>query len=77
MSMEDWAKYLDGFIEFNGNEILTGTGKINTEKIVLQGFGKVVGDLLIRGNFHSKGVRGVKLTKKFTPSVCYGSNFAM
>ena len=24
MSMEDWAKRLDGFLEFNGNEILTG-----------------------------------------------------
>lgn len=28
MSMEDWAKRLDGFLEFNGNEILTGAGKI-------------------------------------------------
>ena len=27
MSMEDWAKRLDGFLEFNGNEILTGAGK--------------------------------------------------
>lgn len=56
--MEDWAKYLDGFIEFNGNEILTGIDKISTEKIVLQGVRKVVEDLLIRGNFPSKGVRG-------------------
>ncbi len=24
MNMEDWAKRLDGFLEFNGNEILTG-----------------------------------------------------
>ena len=24
MSMEDWAKRLDGFLEFNGNELLTG-----------------------------------------------------
>jgi hypothetical protein len=23
MSMEDWAKRLDGFLEFNGNELLT------------------------------------------------------
>ena len=29
MSMEDWAKRLDGFLEFNGNEILTGPGKIS------------------------------------------------
>lgn len=35
MSMEDWAKRLDGFLEFNGNEILTGAGKISTEKAKL------------------------------------------
>lgn len=27
MSMEDRAKHLDGFLEFNGNAILTGVGK--------------------------------------------------
>lgn len=31
MSMEDWAKRLDDFLEFNGNEILTGAGKISAE----------------------------------------------
>ena len=31
MSMEDWARRLDGFLEFNGNEILTGPGKISAE----------------------------------------------
>ena len=31
MSMEDWAKRLDGFLEFNGNEILTDAGKISAE----------------------------------------------
>lgn len=35
MSMEDWAKRLDGFLEFNGNEILTGPGKISAEKAKL------------------------------------------
>lgn len=35
MSMEDWAKRLDGFLEFNGNEILTGVGKISAEKAKL------------------------------------------
>ena len=35
MSMEDWAKRLDGFLEFNGNEILTGTGKISHEQAKL------------------------------------------
>ena len=32
MSMEDWAKWLGGFLEFNGNELLTGPGKISAEQ---------------------------------------------
>lgn len=35
MSMKDWAKRLDGFLEFNGNEILTGAGKISSEQAKL------------------------------------------
>ena len=35
MSMEDWARRLDGFLEFNGNEILTGPGKISAEEAKL------------------------------------------
>jgi hypothetical protein len=35
MSMEDWAKRLDGFLEFNGNEILTDPGKISHEQAKL------------------------------------------
>ena len=35
MSMEDWAKRLDGFLEFNGNEILTDASKITAEKAKL------------------------------------------
>ena len=35
MSMEDWAKRLDGFLEFNGDEILIGPGKISTEEAKL------------------------------------------
>lgn len=35
MSMEDWAKRLDGFLEFNGNEILTDAGKIEAEQAKL------------------------------------------
>jgi Virulence protein len=35
MSMEDWAKRLDGFLEFNGNELLTGLGKISHEQAKL------------------------------------------
>ena len=35
MSMEDWAKRLDGFLEFNGNELLIGPGKISAEEAKL------------------------------------------
>ena len=35
MSMQDWATRLDGFLEFNGNEILTGPGKISAEQAKL------------------------------------------
>ncbi len=35
MSMEDWAKRLDGFLEFNGSEVLTGPGKISAEQAKL------------------------------------------
>lgn len=35
MSMEDWAKGLDVFLEFNGNEILTDAGKISAEQAKL------------------------------------------
>ena len=35
MSMQDWAKRLDGFLEFNGNEILMGAGKITHEQAKL------------------------------------------
>ncbi|MBU3188313.1 virulence RhuM family protein [Clostridium bowmanii] len=35
MSMEDWAQRLDGFLEFNGNELLIGAGKISAEQAKL------------------------------------------
>ncbi|MBR1597393.1 MAG: virulence RhuM family protein [Lachnospiraceae bacterium] len=35
MSMEDWSKRLDGFLEFNGNELLVGPGKISAEQAKL------------------------------------------
>ncbi len=35
MSMQDWAKRLDGFLEFNGNEVLMDSGKISHEKAKL------------------------------------------
>jgi hypothetical protein len=35
MTMADWAKRLDGFLEFNGNDILIGPGKISHEQAKL------------------------------------------
>jgi hypothetical protein len=35
MTMADWAKRLDGFLEFNGNDILNGPGKISHEQAKL------------------------------------------
>ena len=35
MTMNDWAKRLDGFLEFNGNEILMSEGKISQEQAKL------------------------------------------
>lgn len=35
MTMEDWAKRLDNFIEFNEKELLTNAGKISHEKAKL------------------------------------------
>ena len=35
MSMEDWAARLDGFLEFNGNELLIGPGKVSAEEAKL------------------------------------------
>jgi len=56
MSMHDWAKRLDGFLEFNGNEILTGPGKISHEQAKLHaetGFDKyrIVQDRLFESDF--------------------------
>lgn len=35
MSMEDWTKRLDGFLEFNWREILVGAGIISAEEAKL------------------------------------------
>lgn len=35
MSMGDWATRLDGFLEFNGSELLIGAGKISAEQAKL------------------------------------------
>ena len=56
MTMEDWAKRLDGFLEFNGNEILIGSGKISYEMAKLHAeteFEKyrIVQDRLFKSDF--------------------------
>jgi len=56
MSMEDWAVRLDGFLEFNGNEILIGAGKVSREQAKLHAetqFEKyrVVQDRLFQSDF--------------------------
>jgi hypothetical protein len=56
MSMEDWARRLDGFLEFNGNEILTGPGKISHEQAKLHAETeyekyRIVQDSLFRSDF--------------------------
>lgn len=35
MSMQDWLARLDGFLEFNGRELLIGPGKISAEQAKL------------------------------------------
>jgi hypothetical protein len=35
MTMHDWAVRLDGFLDFNGNEVLTDAGKISAEEAKL------------------------------------------
>jgi len=56
MSMEDWAKRLDGFLEFSGNEILTGPGKITHEQAKLHAETeyekyRIIQDRLFRSDF--------------------------
>jgi hypothetical protein len=56
MSMEDWAKRLDGFLEFNEHEILVGPGRISHEQAKLHAeteFEKyrIVQDRLFRSDF--------------------------
>lgn len=56
MSMEDWATRLDGFLEFNGREVLVGAGKIRAEQAKLHAeteFEKyrIVQDTLFQSDF--------------------------
>lgn len=56
MSMQDWAKRLDGFLEFNEHEVLVGPGQISHEQAKLYAeteFEKyrIVQDRLFRSDF--------------------------
>lgn len=56
MSMEDWAKRLDGFLEFNGRELLIGAGKISAERAKLHAESeyekyRIIQDRLFRSDF--------------------------
>ena len=56
MSMQDWSKRLDGFLEFNGNEILVGAGKISHEQAKLHAESefekyRIVQDALFESDF--------------------------
>lgn len=56
MSMEDWAKRLDGFLEFNGRELLIGAGQISTERAKLHAESeyekyRIVQDHLFKSDF--------------------------
>jgi Virulence protein len=56
MSMEDWATRLEGFLEFNGNEILTDAGRISAVQAKLHAetqFEKyrIVQDQLFKSDF--------------------------
>jgi len=56
MSMEDWAKRLDGFLEFNGAELLVGPGKISAEQAKLHAESeyekyRIVQDRLFKSDF--------------------------
>lgn len=65
MSMEDWSNRLDGFIEFNGREVLTSKGKISAEQAKLHAeteFEKyrVIQDKLFESDFD----RFIQITEK-------------
>jgi hypothetical protein len=69
MSMEDWAERLDSFLEFNGNEILIGAGKISHEQAKLHAetqFEKyrIVQDKLFESDFDRVMMKLVKERKR-------------
>lgn len=57
MSMKEWSKRLDGFLEFNSNEILTGPGKISVQQAKLHAESefekyRVVQDKLFKSDYN-------------------------
>lgn len=55
MSMKDWAKWLDGFLEFNGNKILTGSGKISTEQAKLHSESEFEKERIVQNKLFKSG----------------------
>ncbi|MDD4614683.1 MAG: virulence RhuM family protein [Caldisericia bacterium] len=67
MSMEEWSKRLDGFIEFNGREVLMNKGKISAEQAKLHAeteFEKyrIIQDKLFESDFD----RFIQITNKLS-----------
>lgn len=67
MSMEEWSKRLDGFIEFNGKEVLMNKGKISAEQAKLHAeteFEKyrIIQDKLFESDFD----RFIQITNKLS-----------
>ncbi len=70
MSMEDWSKRLDGFIEFNGREVLIDKGKISAEQAKLHAeteFEKyrIIQDKLFESDFD----RFIQITNKLSKKI--------
>jgi hypothetical protein len=56
MTMADWAQRLDGFLEFNGEQLLSGSGKISSEQAKLHAESeyekyRIIQDRLFRSDF--------------------------
>lgn len=69
MTMEDWSKRLDSFLEFNGREILMGAGKVSHEEAKLHAetqFEKyrIVQDRLFESDFDREVKKFLKSNKK-------------
>jgi hypothetical protein len=68
MTMEDWAKRLDGFIDFTDREVLRGAGRISMEAAKLHAESefekyRIVQDRLFESDF-DKSVKALLQGKK-------------